>query len=224
MTTLRIGIVDTGVNPWHSHVRGAVSGCRIRLGRDGAIAEDDDWSDPIGHGTAVAGVLRAALPEAALFAVRVFDGADATYPSLVARGILRAAAARCAFVNLSLGLPPGPGDAVLAAACVAAMASGCVLVASALPDRESWLPAAVPGVFGVSADDSLGSGEIRVLGPRRLAAPGRPRDLAAFERAANFAGPSFACAHGLVHLVREARAAAPRPRARRSAGAVSRSS
>ena len=86
----RIGVVDTGVNPWHSHVRGAVEGCRVRLARDGTIVEDDDWSDPIGHGTAIAGVIREAFPEAALFAVRVFDEEGTTYPSLVARGILRA--------------------------------------------------------------------------------------------------------------------------------------
>jgi len=206
MNRVRIGIVDTGVNPWHSHVRGDVEGCRLRLARDGTIVEDDDWSDPIGHGTAVAGVIREALPEAALFAVRVFEDEGTTYPSLVARGILRAAAAGCGFANLSLGLPPGPGAAVLAAACEAAIEAGCTLVASTLPYRPHWLPAAVPGVVGVTADDSLRPGEVRVVGPRRLAALGRPRDLAALAGAANFAGHSFACARGLVHLAREARA------------------
>lgn len=222
MTALRIGLVDTGVNPWHSHVRGDVSGCRLRVGRAGAIVEDDDWSDPVGHGTAVAGVIREALPEAELFAVRVFEAEDVTYPSLVARGILRAAAARCAFVNLSLALPPGPGDALIAGACDAAMEAGCVLVASTLPYRPHWLPAAVPGVFGVTADDALGPGQIRVLGPRRLAAMGHPRDIAERSRAANFAGASFACARGLAHLARAARAAGQRPRS--SGRVVSRSS
>ena len=101
---LRIGIVDTGVNPWHSHVRGHVTGCRIHAGADGTIAEDGDFSDPVGHGTAVAGVIREAFPDAEIYAVRVFDAVDVTYPSLVARGILRAAAEGCAFVNLSLSL------------------------------------------------------------------------------------------------------------------------
>ena len=120
MSRLRIGIVDTGVNPWHSHVRGDVAGCRIYVAPDGSLCEDDDFSDPAGHGTAVAGVIREAFPEAEIYAVRVFDAVDVTYPSVVARGILRAAAEGCAFVNLSLAIPPGPGSDVVAAACSAA--------------------------------------------------------------------------------------------------------
>ncbi|MCC7218161.1 MAG: S8/S53 family peptidase [Burkholderiales bacterium] len=207
MSPLSIGIVDTGVNPWHSHVRGAVAGCRIFVApADGAIVEDGDFSDPAGHGTAVAGVIRQAFPDALLYAVRVFDGAAATYPSLVARGILRAAAAQCAFVNLSLAVPPGPGADTIAAACAEAIAAGCVIVASARPDRPGWLPASLPGVHAVTADATLADDEVRTLGARRLAAAGRPRDLAALPRATNFAGHSFACARGLVHLARQRRA------------------
>jgi len=210
VSVLRIGIVDTGVNPWHSHVRGTVAGCRIYAGSDGTIAEDGDFSDPAGHGTAVAGVIRQAFPDAELYAVRVFDAADATWPSLVARGILRAAAEGCGFVNLSLAVPPGPGDDAIAAACEAAIAAGCVIVASARPDRPGWLPASLPGVHAVTADESLADGEVRALGGRRLAAAGRPRDLAARPREANFSGHSFACARGLVHLARQRRAAVSR--------------
>jgi len=200
IAALRIGIVDTGVNPWHSHVRGDVSGCRIHVGPDGTIQEDGDFRDPVGHGTAVAGLIRQAFPDAAIFAVRVFDAAPATYPSLVARGILRAAAEQCAFVNASLAIPPGPGDEVLIAACAAVLETGCVIVASARPDRPGWLPASLPGVYGVTADDTLPFGEVRNAGPWQLRAPGRPRDLESVSREANLWGHSFACARGLVHL------------------------
>ncbi len=197
---LRIGIVDTGVNPWHSHVRGAVRGCRIRVGPDGTLVEDDDFRDPVGHGTAVAGIIRAAFPNAEIFVARVFDAAGPTFPSLVARGILRAAAERCAFINASLAVPPGPGDGVLAAACAAVIEAGCVLVASARPDQPNWLPAALPGVYAVAADGSLASGEVRDDGPWRLRAAGHPCDLESVPRQANLSGHSFACARGLVHL------------------------
>jgi subtilisin family serine protease len=194
MATLRIGVVDTGANPWHSHLRGNVTGCRVYRGPDGSIREDGDFRDSVGHGTAVAAIIREAFPDAAIFAVRVFDDEVATYPSLVARGILRAAAARCAYVNLSLSIPPGP--------------AGCILVASAPPDRTCSLPAALPGVYAVTADDTLTCGEVRECGPWRLAALGRPRDLAPMPRDANFSGYSFACARALVHLARQRRAAA----------------
>ena len=208
MAVLRIGVVDTGVNPWHSHVRGDVTGCRIYVRPDGTIEEDGDFRDPVGHGTAVAGVIREAFPGAAIYAARVFGAGEATYPSLVARGILRAAAEGCDFVNLSLGVPPGPGVPALAAACAAAIEAGCVLVASARPERPGWLPASLPGVYAVAADDTLAFGEVRARGPLRLAASGRPRDLGFVPREANLCGHSFACTRGLVHLVRQAPAAA----------------
>lgn len=201
---LRIGIVDTGVNPWHSHVRGNVDGCRIFVGTDGTLREDADFCDPVGHGTAVAGVIREAFPHAEIFAVRVFADGGTTYPALVARGILRAAAVGCRFVNVSVSVPPGAGADALAAACAAVVEHGCVVVASTRPDRPGWLPAALPGVYAVTADDSLAFGQVRAVGPTRLAAPGRPRDLDHVSSRFNLHGPSFACARALVHLARPA--------------------
>ncbi len=197
-----IGVVDTGVNAWHSHVRGHVDGCAMFVADDGSLREGDDWRDACGHGTAVAGVLREGLPHARLYAVRVFDASLATYPSLVARGILRAASAGCEYINLSLAVPPGPGTEALAGACAAALRAGCTIVAAEAPGRDDWLPARLPGVHRVRADDTLDPGEVRVRGPRRLAASGRPRDLERLAHA-NFAGASFACARALVHLARQ---------------------
>ncbi len=191
---LAIGLVDTGVNGWHSHVRGRVDGCALHVAADGAIREDDDYRDACGHGTAVAGVLRAGLPQARIFAVRVFDASLATYPTLVARGILRAAAAGCEFINLSLVVAPGPGAQAVADACAAALRAGCTIVAAEGAPASGALPAALPGVHRVIADDTR-------RGPRQLAASGRARDLAGLAHA-NFAGASFACARGLVHLAR----------------------
>lgn len=201
----RVALVDSGVNRWHSHVRGAVRGCRILLDGEGRVVEDGDFSDPAGHGTAVAGVLRERLPEAELFAVRVFDGRLATYPSLVARGILRAAVEGCSVVNLSLSVDPGPGAGLVVQACEAALEAGCLLVASACAGSPDALPASLPGVVSVRADDRLAFGEIREEGPRRFAASGRPRDLAGLPRAANLWGPSFASARVAAHLARAAR-------------------
>jgi subtilisin family serine protease len=203
MVILRIGVVDTGVNPWHSHVRGNDIGCRVFFAPDGGIHEDGDFRDTSGHGTAVAGLIRQALPDAEIFAARVFDVENATYPSLVARGILRAAAARCELVNVSLSVPPGPASERLAAACAAAVGAGCVLVASARPDRPGWLPASVPGVYAVTADDTLEPGEIRERGSRRLLACGMPRNLEFVPRDTNFYGHSFACARALIYVARQ---------------------
>lgn len=196
----RIAVIDTGVNPWHSHVGGAVGGCRLFLDEGGRIREDGDFRDPVGHGTAVAGILREGLPGAEIFAVRVFDAGATTYPSLVARGILRAAGAGCTVLNLSLSVDPAPGSELVAEACEAALEAGCLLVAPESPTTPRALPASLPGVVSVVADDDLGFGEIRELGRRRFAAPGRPRDLRGLPRRANLWGPSFACARVAARL------------------------
>lgn len=199
----RVALVDTGVNPWHSHVRGRVEGLRLYADASGRIREDGEFFDPVGHGTAVAGVLRQELPEAEIFAVRVFGEAGGTYPALVARGILSAAAAGAEFINLSLALASGAaGEEVLRDACRAALDAGCRLVASGRPGEPGLLPASVDGVLGVLADDSLPPGEVRFL-PDSLypyRARGLPRDLDGLPPGANLWGHSFACARVTAHL------------------------
>jgi hypothetical protein len=118
----------------------------------------------------------------------------------VARGILRAAAAGCRVINLSLSVKGGAGSEVLADACEAALEAGCVLVASVHPDRADDFPAALPGVISAVVDDALPGGAVREVSPGRFAAPGRPRDLAGLPREANLWGSSFACARVAAHL------------------------
>ena len=204
MQKLLIGIVDTGINPWHSHVRGEVRGCRIYLDNSKKICEDSDFRDPVGHGTAVAGVMRKALPQARFFAIRVFDNGLATYPSLVARGILRAAAQGCDVINLSLALPPGSGAELIAEACIAARDAGSVLVAAGHPERPGLLPASLPGVYGVICDDEFKGDEIEMqgAGPYPCRASGIPRKLENIPSRANLRGHSLACARVTAHLAR----------------------
>ncbi|WP_020674662.1 S8 family peptidase [Geopsychrobacter electrodiphilus] len=194
--SLRIGIIDTGVNPWHSHVRGEVRGLRIYSDAQGRIQEDEDFRDMVGHGTAVAGILRQGLPAAELFVLRVFDGELNSYPSLVARALLRAAAEGCQIINLSLGMLHGSGAEVLEQACRTVLDAGSVLVAAGHPQRPGLLPASFPGVIGVVSAEHLKPGEIEVNPnrPYSYQASGWPRDLEGLPPGANLWGNSFACA------------------------------
>lgn len=197
----RVGIIDTGVNPWHSHVGGGVTGLRIYVDDEGIIREDDDFRDMVGHGTAVAGILRQHLPETEFFVVRVFDEELTSFPSLVARALLRAAGAGCAIINLSLGMPPGPGAEILEAACREVLDAGVMIVASGHPDKPGLLPASLPGVAGVVAADHLQPGEIEIDqgGDYSYSASGRPRDLDTLQKP-NMWGNSFACARVSLHF------------------------
>ena len=202
MRKLLIGIIDTGVNPWHSHIRGEVRGYRIYVGDAGKIYEDSDFSDPVGHGTAVAGVLRQALPEAGLLALRVFENELTTYPSLVARAILRAAAEGCDVINLSLALPPTAGAGLIADACIVAQEAGSVLVAAGHPEHPGLLPASLPGVYGVIADNELEESQVNMHAgePYPCRARGVPRKLDNISPGANLSGHSLACARVTAYV------------------------
>lgn len=204
--SLRIGVIDTGVNPWHSHIRGGVTGLRIYLDGNGRIQEDDDFRDLVGHGTAVTGIVRQQLPEAEIFAVRVFERDLSSYPSLVARAVLRAAAEGCSILNLSLGMPPGPGSDVLSEACYEVMGAGCMIVAAGHPENSRLLPASIPGVLGVLADERIPAGEIRTDRDccYRYAASGSPRDLEGVPISDNLWGNSFACARVTAYIAGQA--------------------
>src|SRR6266850_5182887 len=67
---VRVGIIDSGVNPAHPHVGGVEGGTRIKSSEADST---NDYLDYIGHGTAVAGAIREKAPDAELYAVKVFD-------------------------------------------------------------------------------------------------------------------------------------------------------
>lgn len=199
---LKIGIVDTGINPWHSQVRGEVFGCRIYADPKGMIREDDDYRDFVGHGTVVAGILRRELPLAELFCVKIFEHDFHTYPSLVARAVLRAAGEGCSFINLSLCMPPGLGSEQLVKACRAALQAECIIVAAGKSDSPGLLPASIPGVKGVIANDALSPGEIRFEEslPYPYSANGKSLSLNNESPLGDLAGNSYACARVTAHL------------------------
>ena len=207
---LRIAVIDTGVNSSNSRVNGLVRGCRFALNHQGIIVEDDDFRDQVGHGTDVAALLHQGLPDAEIFAVRVFDNDFNTYPSLVARGILRAAAEGCTIVNLSLAMEPDAYSEVLVKACSEAQKAGCILVAASHPQRQDLLPASLPGVIGVIADEQLAPGQVSMdqENPFIYNASGWARDPA-MNPPANLWGSSFACARVAVHVANMPKRARP---------------
>jgi subtilisin family serine protease len=79
-----IAIVDSGIERDHPAVGGrATRGVRVVLEAGGPrVVDDDDPSDPVGHGTACAGIVHAIAPAAELVSVRVL-GPDNRAPGLL---------------------------------------------------------------------------------------------------------------------------------------------
>lgn len=143
-----IAVVDSGVHAAHPHVQGVAGGVAI----DASGAVTPDYTDRIGHGTAVMAAIKEKAPFADCYAVRIFgDRLTASASTLVA-AIDWAVSARVHIVNLSLGSSNADHAPMFQAAVARAAAAGVTIVAARDDDGVSWYPGSLPGVVGVRAD------------------------------------------------------------------------
>jgi len=194
---VRVVVVDSGVNPRHSHVGGRIDGAGIYRGGDGAVHWGSDYRDTSGHGTAIAAVIRHVAPEADLFAIKIFNGALATTPDVLEGALSYALQAGARVVNLSLGMGGAPIAPSLRALCRDAVRAGIILVASARNgSKGAGVPASYDEVIGVKGDGRLGEDTLiyRSGDPCECLASPWPRSLAGLPRERNFRGNSFAAA------------------------------
>ena len=194
---IRVVVVDSGVNPRHSHVGGTIDGARIYRGEDGAVHRGAGYQDTTGHGTAIAAVIRHVAPEADLFALKIFDGALATTPDVLEGALSYALQAGARVVNLSLGMGDAPHAPALRALCRDAVRAGIVLVASARNGANGTsAPASYDEVIGVVGDGRLREDTLvyRAEDPFECRASPWPRSLPGLPRERNFRGNSFAAA------------------------------
>ena len=179
----------------HPHVGGVAGG--VAFDDDGR--EYDDVVDRLGHGTAVAAVIREKAPEAELFCIKVFDRELASTGRALTEALRWAAAQRVQLINLSLGTTNPEHEAALKSAVADARASGARVVAAAPQPDARWLPGALPGVVGVELDWTCPRGECRVRvaddGTMRATASGYPRPIPGVPPARNLQGLSFAVAN-----------------------------
>jgi hypothetical protein len=195
-----IAVIDSGINPGHSHVGRVEGGIGIHLGENGAVVFEDDWNDALGHGTAIAGVLRAKAPGALLYSVRIFQQRLQASPEVAAAAIRWAADHGAQIINCSLSTPEARHRELFQTACDHAAARGACIIAAALPGRGDLLPASLPGVIAVAADAACSWDEYRGCadgpsgGPLFLAHPS-PRPLPGRPQEKNLQGASFAAAH-----------------------------
>lgn len=194
---VRVVVVDSGVNPRHSHVGGRIDGARIFRGEDGAVHRGPGFEDTSGHGTAIAAVIRHVAPEADLFALKIFNGALVTTPDVLAGALSYALQAGARVVNLSLGMEAAPNVPSLHGLCRDAARAGIILVASARNgSKGTSVPASYDSVIGVKGDGRLGEDMLRYRpgAPCECLASPWPRSLPGLPRERNFRGNSFAAA------------------------------
>jgi hypothetical protein len=177
---MKIAIIDSGIHPGHPHVGEIAGAVEITL-----VGEGQDAIDRLGHGTAVAGAIREKAPDAALYAVKVFDRRLAANIGVILRALAWCREHGMDIVNLSLGTEnPAHRDSFLQ------MIGDDLLVVSA----AHVLPGSLPGVIGVASDPACPRDRFRYHEGVFHTSP-YPRPIPGVPVAHNLQGTSFAVAN-----------------------------
>jgi subtilisin family serine protease len=219
--SVRVAIVDSGVDVHHPDLAGKV------VGTYNAVTGGTDVHDVVGHGTGTASVAAAATGngvgiagsgrDTSILAVKVADVTGRIFTDDLAGGIVWAADHGADIINLSLG---GPSSDPLERAAVAYAAAHDVLVVAAAGNEGTsakQYPASLPGVLAVGATNAAGSARagfssfgswVDLGAPGRsivVATPGGGYDV---EDGTSFSAPLVSGAAALLAAYRPGRTAA----------------
>ncbi|WP_373498389.1 S8 family serine peptidase [Desulfococcus sp.] len=192
-----VAVIDSGINASHPHVGGIAAGVSFSTGADGAVVQEKGCRDAIGHGTAIAGVIRLYAPEATLTALKIFHtDLTASMAALVA-ALEWAVSGGFRIIHLSLGTTLERCRKPLRSLCARAAAQNTLVVAAARSADDPIYPAVFDTVIGVYQYPACPpEGLIHHPGvPVNFGAHGRPRPIPGLPQERNFRGSSFAAAH-----------------------------
>ena len=191
---VRIAVIDSGVNASHPHVGRVAGGVAF----DEHGAEHADYTDRLGHGTAVTAAIVEKAPEAELFAIKVFDRALSTNVAALIAGIDWAANVGAHLINLSLGTSKQIHEEALRQAVIRAARHETLIVSAYFDGEVRWLPGSLPGVIPVAVDYALPRDRYRVVdagGTKVFHASGFAREIPGVPPERNLHGISLAVAH-----------------------------
>ena len=195
--TVDIAIIDSGINPGHSHVNGVAGGISFKIDGDRRIEKHAGYHDDIGHGTAIAGIIRQGAPRSNLHAVKIFHENLKAPAALLIEGLKWAVEHRKKIIHLSLGTEAEAYRVELENLCKTAWAENLIVIAAGRCPEDAIFPAAFETVIGVCRQKSCEKDMIVYYpgSPIEFGACGWPRQLPGVPREMNFSGHSFAVAH-----------------------------
>jgi hypothetical protein len=182
---VKIAIIDSGIHPGHPHV-GEIAGA-VQITQSG---EGNDPIDRLGHGTAVAGAIREKVPDAQLYAVKVFDNRLTANIDVILRALEWCRAHGMDLVNLSLGTANPAHRESFLRVLSPHFGDNDILVVSA----ANVLPGSLPEVIGVLPDPDCPRDTFRYHEGVFHASP-YPRPIPGVPVDRNLQGVSFAVAN-----------------------------
>jgi subtilisin family serine protease len=195
--TVDIGLIDSGVNAGHSHVGWVAGGVAFQLEPNGEVREYADFHDSIGHGTAIAGIIRERVPQARIYALRIFHESLEAQMSLVTSALEWAIDRNMKIIHLSLGIESNKGGKRLLNLCGTASERNLVVVAAARSPNDIVYPSSLDSVIGVYWNRTCDPEGLVYHADTRIefGAYGLARELPGVAPQFNFRGSSFAAAH-----------------------------
>ena len=203
---VRVAVVDSGIDVDHRRVGGpSHPGAALRWDRDAqrAVVEPGPHLDLFGHGTACAGVIRRAAPEAELMSVRVLGDRLTGKGQVFAEGLRWAVEHGARVLNLSLSTGKRDFFAMFHEVADAAYFAGAVIVCAMNNVPAETYPGQFASVVSVAAcpgDDPF-TLYVNPRPPADFGAPGIDVDVAWSDGGSIVTtGNSFAAPHvaGLV--------------------------
>ena len=191
---VRIAVIDSGVHEHHPHVGHVTGGVAI----DASGCVSADYVDRIGHGTAVMAAIREKAPDAACYAVRIFDQRLSASAAMLLAAIDWAVSARVDIINLSLGTANAAHAPAFEAAVARAANARVTIVSARDADGVEWLPGSLPGVVPVQVDWTCPRDEFHIVHVERTTVyrtSGFARPIPGVDPRRNLHGVSFAVAN-----------------------------
>ena len=195
--SIKIAIIDSGVNPLHPHVQGVEKGLGFYENDKKKIIQTNDFIDTIGHGTAIAGIIRKKAPFAKLYAIKIFYEKLATQVSVLIAALNWAIENDMHIINLSLGTRQTEYKKDLIKICAKAYKKNIFIVSSAKDPSDIVFPSIFKTVTGVYWNKECNENDFTYHpnSPIEFGAHGRPRAIPGLPQELNFSGSSFAAAH-----------------------------
>ncbi len=192
-----IALIDSGVNPWHFHVQGVEGGLGFCLNSEGSVTESFDFNDEIGHGTAIAGIIRGKVPNARIYALKIFHKNLNAPVSLLLAALEWAVNHNIKIIHLSLGTEREEYRADLENLCQCAYDRGIVIIAAARSPDDRVYPSVFETVIGVYWNHECDENSViyHTGNLVEFGAHGWPRAIPGMPQEQNFRGNSFAVAH-----------------------------
>lgn len=192
-----VAVIDSGINGSHPHVGGIVRGVTFSTTDDGAVVREDGGQDEIGHGTAIAGVIRLHAPASQLTALKIFKTDLTASMAALMAALEWSVSAGSRIIHLSLGTTQARYREPLRTVCRKAAAQNTLVVAAARSADDRIYPAVFDTVIGVYQDPACPPESLihHPITPVNFGAHGQPRPIPGLPQARNFRGSSFAAAH-----------------------------